>query len=62
MCRSRKKNNVFRSLPDGTRSVPATFRTELRLRGNRLVLELPGHELVGQRSVEAMASGELVDM
>jgi len=25
MCRSRKKNNVFRSLPDGTRSVPATL-------------------------------------
>ena len=27
-----------------------------------MVLELPGHELVGQRSVESMASAELVDM
>jgi len=25
-------------------------------------INLPGHELVGQRSVEAMASAELVDM
>ena len=38
MCRSRKKKNVFRGLPDGKRSVPTGFSTVLSLTADTQIM------------------------